>query len=322
MNIDRIAIRSLSRLGSRGTFGITMLEIPAILPEMRVLTADLSTTSGLDRFAATYPHLFYNVGIAEQNMIGIASGLAKEGFIPFVSTFANFSTMRSYEQMRLSMGYMGLNIKVVGLASGMAMGFFGNTHYGIEDMALMRAMPGDMAILSPADCLEVYKTIHAVALLDRPAYIRLTGGANAPVVYKEDYDFTIGKSILLKEGMDVAIVATGSMVAGALKAADILEGKNIHASVYNFHTIKPLDLHTVEYIASHFNYVVTVEEHSIVGGFGGAIAEKIATGNKRPKQLFLGLPSRFGRAGEYDFLLDHYGLTGNKIAEKIEVFLQ
>ncbi len=317
MQVDKITIRSLSRLGARGTFGLAMLEVPAIQPNVRVLTADLSTTSGLDRFKEQYPNLFYNVGIAEQNMVGIAAGLAKEGFYPFISTFANFAAMRSYEPIRLNLGYMGFNVKVVGIASGMAMGLFGNTHYGIEDIALMRSVPGNMMVLSPSDCLEVYKTILACAGMDVPAYIRLTGTANCPVVYKEDYVFEIGKAIKLREGKSIAILATGSMVYESLQAAKILEEKGLDCSVYNFHTIKPLDKGSLEEICLRNELVVTVEEHSMVGGFGSAVAEYIVQHEKRPKQLIIGLPSKFGHAGNYPYLLDIYGLRGKSIANRI-----
>ncbi|WP_320128718.1 transketolase C-terminal domain-containing protein [uncultured Sphaerochaeta sp.] len=322
MKLDRIGLRSLSRLGARGTYGIAMLEVPSLQPEVKVLTADLCNTSGLDRFRDQFPSLFYNIGIAEQNMIGIAAGLAKEGFVPFVSTFANFAAMRSYEPMRLNMGYMGFNMKVVGLASGMAMGLFGNTHYGIEDIALMRSMPGNMVVISPADCLEVYKTILACAVSPDPTYIRLTGTANSPMVYKEDYPFEIGKAIQMQKGHNIAVLATGSMVYESLKAAEILAEKGLEVSVYNFHTIKPLDQETLLQICQENDYVATVEEHSVIGGFGSAVAEYFIQRKNPPRQLFIGLPPQFGRAGEYTYLLKHYGLDGQGIAQKIKIFIE
>lgn len=322
MQIDRITIRSLSRLGARGTFGLAMLEVPALQPLVRVLTADLSTTSGLDRFKEQFFDQFYNVGIAEQNMIGIAAGLAKEGLFPFVSTFSNFAAMRSYESIRLNLGYMGFNVKIIGIASGMAMGLFGNTHYGIEDIALMRSVPGDMMVLSPSDCLEVYKTILAVANLNAPVYIRLTGTANCPIVYREDYSLEIGKAIKMREGHDVAILATGSMVFESLQASKILEENDLHSSVYNFHTIKPLDHDALKEICSNHDFVVTVEEHSIIGGLGSAVSEYIVQNEIRPKQLLIGLPPKFGPAGDYPYLLDFYGLRGPSIAEKIMMALK
>lgn len=321
MQVDKITIRSLSRLGARGTFGLAMLEVPAVQPLVYVLTADLSTTSGLDRFKEQFPEQFLNVGIAEQNMIGIAAGLAKEGLFPFVSTFSNFATMRSYESIRLNLGYMGFNVKIIGIASGMAMGLFGNTHYGIEDIALMRSVPGDMIIISPSDCLEVYKTILAVANLNAPVYIRLTGTANCPMVYREDYSFEIGKAIKLCEGKGVAILATGSMVFESLQASKILEEKNFACSVYNFHTIKPLDVSALKEICQNHDLVVTVEEHSIIGGLGSAVSEYIAQYETRPRQLCIGLPPQFGPAGDYPYLLDRYGLRGSSIAERIMMTL-
>jgi len=317
MKIDKIAIRTLSRLGARGTFGLAMLEVPAIQPAVRVLTADLSTTSGLDRFKEQHPDLFLNVGIAEQNMVGIAAGLAKEGFFPYLSTFANFAAMRSYEPIRLNLGYMGFNVKIVGIASGMAMGLFGNTHYGIEDIALMRSVPGNMMVLSPSDCLEVYKTILACAKSGVPAYIRLTGTANCPVVYKEDYLFELGKAIKLREGKRIAILATGSMVYESIQATKILEEKGIDCSLYNFHTIKPLDQNVLDIICRENDLIVTVEEHSVVGGFGSAVAEYMIQQDINPRQLFIGLPPRFGHAGNYPYLLDTYGLRGESIAKRI-----
>jgi len=181
----------------------------------------------------------------------------------------------------------------------------------------MRSVPGDMMVLSPSDCLEVYKTILACALTDTPAYIRLTGTANCPVVYKEDYSFEIGKAIRLREGKNLAILATGSMVYESLQASKILEEKGLNCSVYNFHTIKPLDLEALSDICLSNDLVVTVEEHSIVGGFGSAVAEYLVQQDKRPKQLFIGLPTQFGHAGNYPYLLDTYGLRGESIADRI-----
>ena len=314
--INSTNARIWSKLGSRGTFGATMLELGGEMENLMVLTSDLSTTSGLDRFKNAHSNKFLNVGIAEQNMIGIASGMAKEGKNVFVTTFANFAAMRSYEQIRLGLGYMGFNVKVVGLASGMAMGMFGNTHYGIEDMALMRAVPG-LTVLSPADGVEVVKTVMAAAKHQGPIYIRLTGAMNNPIVYKEDYDFTIGKAVTLKEGGAITIIATGTMVYEALAAAKILEEQAISATVVNMHTIKPLDTSVIDKACASSKLIVTVEEHSIIGGLGGAVAEYKSSLANAPRQLFIGLPDRFGKAGDYKYLLRKYGLTGEQIAQRI-----
>lgn len=306
-----------SKLGSRGTFGVAMLEFGDKTENLMVLTADLSTTSGLDRFKKAYPDKFLNVGIAEQNLIGIASGMAKEGKNVFVTTFSNFAAMRSYEQIRLGLGYMGLNVKVVGLASGMALGMFGNTHYGIEDIALMRAVPG-LTVLSPADGVEIVKTVMAAAKHQGPVYIRLTGAMNNPVVYMEDYDFVIGRAVTLKDGGDITIIATGTMVYESLVAATILEEQSISATVVNMHTIKPLDTLVIGKACASSRLIVTVEEHGVIGGLGGAVAEYKSGIEKAPKQLFIGLPDSFGIAGDYKYLLNKYGLKGEQIAQKIK----
>ena len=308
--------RLWSMLGSRGTFGVAMLEAAGGAENVMVLTADLSITSGLERFRAAHPDRFLNIGIAEQNMIGIAAGLAKEGYNTFVTTFSNFAAMRSYEQIRLNLGYMGLNVKVIGLAGGMAMGHFGNTHYGIEDIALMRSVPG-LTVISPADGAEIMKTVYALIQHEGPVFVRLTGAVNNPVVYSADYDFIIGKAVRLREGTDVAIIACGTMVYESLVAAKKLDAQGISASVTNMHTVKPLDTETVDYASSGAELLVTVEEHGMIGGLGGAVAEYMAKRGGSPRQLFVGLPDQFGKGDDYKYLLKKYGLTGDQIAESV-----
>ncbi len=319
LNINPANTRMWSRLGSRGTMGLAMLEL-GNRDDLMVLTADLGKTSGLDRFKTAFPDKFLNMGIAEQNMIGFAGGMAKEGHLVYITTFANFAAMRSYEQMRLNLGYMGLNVKVIGLASGLAMAMFGNTHYGIEDIALMRAIP-NLTVISPADGAEIVKTVIATAEYDGPIYIRLTGAINNPIVYKEDYNFQIGKAITLREGSDITIIGTGTMVHPSLEAAEVLEQSGISSTVVNMHTIKPLDTSVIEKACQSSKLIVTVEEHSVVGGLGGAVAEYKTTLHNAPRQLSIGLPDTFGKAGEYKYLLDKYGLTAEKIAIQIKNFI-
>lgn len=314
--INSLNARLWSKLGQRGTFGITMLDLGRDLDNLVVLTADLCSTSGLDRFRTTYPDKFLNVGIAEQNLLGISAGLAKEGYTVFATSFANFVAMRSYEQVRLNLGYMGFNIKLVGLGSGYAMGMFGNTHYGIEDVALMRAIPG-LCIISPADCTEVVKATEAAARYPGPIYLRLTGIVNNPIVNKEDYPFEIGKAITLKSGSDISIIATGSMVYHSIEAAKILESREISASVINMHTIKPLDTGAINTACMTSKLIVTVEEHSVIGGLGGSVAEYLCGISSAPRQLIIGMPDAFQMAGDYQYLLEQNGLTGPQIAEKI-----
>jgi transketolase len=226
-----------SRLGSRATYGQAILMLAEKLDNLMVLSADLGNSSGLDRFKATYPDKFLNIGIAEQNMIGVAAGLAKEGSVVFASSFAPFITMRAAEQVRMNMGYMDLNIKTVAIGSGVSMSFLGNSHFGLEDAAIMRSIP-NMTVVSPADCAEIVKTVFAAAEYPHPMYIRLTGAVGFPVVYEDDYDFQIGKAVEIKAGTDVSIVATGSMVYESLEAAKILQEIGISVSVLNMHTIK------------------------------------------------------------------------------------
>lgn len=315
--INPVNARMWSKLGPRSTFGLTMLELGKSIENLMVLTADLSTTSGLDRFRNAYPEKFLNVGIAEQNLIGISAGLAKEGKKVFATTFANFAAMRSYEQIRLNLGYMGFPVTVVGLGSGFAMGMFGNTHYGIEDVALMRAVPG-LCVLSPADSTEVVKATVAAATSSLPVYLRLTGVVNNPIVYKEDYHFEIGTSITLKTGSDISIIATGTMVYHSIEAAKILENEGISVCVINMHTIKPLDTRVIDEICETATLIVTVEEHSIIGGLGGAVAEYLCNNCSAPRQLIIGMPDRFQTAGDYSYLLEQNGLTGPQIASKIQ----
>ena len=296
-------IRIWSRLGSCGAFGQAALVLPEVEPRTVILTADLCSFSGLERFKGQYPDRLYNVGIAEQNMVGIAA------------TYATFASMRSADQVKVNMGYMGLPIKLVGLTAGFSVGVLGPTHMSLEDLAIMRALP-NVVILSPADCTATVKATIAAAGIDAPVYLRLTGSMNNPIVYKEDFDFEIGKAIELRQGDDVAIIATGSMVHCALKAAEHLEAMGISASVLDMHTIKPLDITAVE-AACKRKLLVTVEEHSIIGGLGSAVAEKLALKTIHPPHLIIGAPDVYPHAGDYVNLLDSCGLTPDKVAGKI-----
>lgn len=308
--------RQWSRLGSRGMFGQAILSLAETSPELMVLSADLGNSSGLDRFRKTYPEQFVNVGIAEQNLVGVAAGLAKEGFTVFATSFAPFLAMRASEQIRMNLGYMNLPVKAVAIGSGISMAYLGNSHYGIEDAAVMRAIP-NMTVVAPADCGEIVKCVYAAAQFDGPMYIRLTGVPGNPVVYTEEYDFVIGKAITLREGSDVTIVANGTMVYESLEAARLLEEQGISAAVVNMHTIKPLDTAVLDRAFAQSKLVVTVEEHSVIGGLGSAVAEYKAGVRNAPPQLLLGLPDAFGVTAEYKYLLDKYGLLGPHIARSI-----
>ena len=286
-----------------------------------MVSGDLGDSSGLSRFKNTYPDRFINVGIAEQNMIGVAAGLAKEGYNVFATSFAPFITLRSGEQIRMNLGYMELNVKAVAIGSGLSMAFLGNSHYGLEDMAIMRSIP-NLTIVSPADCAEIVKVVYAAANFRGPMFIRLTGAVGNPPVYTEEYNFEIGKSITLKEGSDITIFSIGSMVYESLEAAKILDKTGISAKVVNMHTLKPCDYDAIDLAISSSKAIITVEEHTIMGGLGSVIAEYKAKFTNSPAQLIIGLPDRFGKTAEYRFLLEKYRLVGEKIAEDIQNFLQ
>lgn len=313
LEINEASIKTWSEIGSRGAFGKAMLYLGETMDDLAVITADLSDASRVTEFRKRYPDKFYNVGIAEQNMVGIASGLALAGKTVFATTFAAFASMRCCEQLRTDMCYQKANVKLIGVDSGIVMGTLGNTHYAIEDISIVRGMP-NLVILSPADGLEIVKATIAAALYKGPVYLRLTGGRNNPIVYKEDYNFDIGKAVTLREGKDVAIFATGTMVAVTLQAADLLKGKGIAARVVDIHTIKPLDAEVIKKAAKETGLIVTVEEHNILGGLGAAVAEIVAEEGNAPRLVRIGLPDSFGPIGTYAEQLERYGLTGENIA--------
>ena len=315
MEIKRGKVKLWSKLGSRAVFGMALTELAEVNENFFAMTGDLCQSSGLVRFKEKFPERLINCGIAEQNMIGVAGGMAKDGTAIFVTSFAPFITMRACEQVRMNPGYMQLNIKLVGLGAGLIMGVLGNSHYGIEDVAIIRSIPG-INIISPADCAEIVKAVEAVANNHYPTYLRLTGGSNNPIVYDEDYDFEIGKAKILREGTDVAIIAAGTMVYQSLKAAEILSEWEISSTVVNMHTIKPLDTNAVKNLCKH-RLIVTVEEHTIIGGLGSAVAECLAPMREKPPQLLIGIQDEFPHAGSYEYLLEHCGLTAQSIAEKI-----
>ncbi|EPX1412056.1 transketolase family protein, partial [Cronobacter sakazakii] len=264
---------------------------------------------------STFPERFFNLGIAEQNLIGVAAGMASQGLVPFATTFANFAALRACEQMRHYLGYLQENVKVVGLASGFAMGMFGTTHYGIEDIATLRAISG-LTILSPADATATAQLTELAARHHGPVYLRLTGGMRTPVVYREQTVFELGKAMRLRDGEDIALVATGSMVAVALKAAEALEAHGLRCAVVDMHTIKPLDTDTLKSLFDR-RLLVTLEEHSVVGGLGGAVAEYLAEQGGAPRLLRLGIPQGYGPAGEYAWMLEQCGLTAPQVTQQI-----
>ena len=309
-------IKIWSTIGSRATFGITALELAKEIDNLMVLTCDVSTSAGLDRYRKTYPDKYLDLGIAEQNLIGVAAGLASENFNVITTTFAPFQTIRCCEQIKVNIGYMKQKICMVGIASGLALGTLGFTHCCIEDVGILRTIPG-LTIISPADSLETVKAIQSAVKSQTSTYVRLTGVSNNPIVYEKDYDFEIGKSIKIVEGKDLTIFASGTMVYNSIQAAKILKKDNIHCTVINMHTIKPLDKQAVEEACKNSKLLVSVEEHNVIGGLGSAIAEYKSSIEKSPKLVSLGINDYYSKGGEYQFLQNEYGLTPNKIVSSI-----
>lgn len=314
--INRISARSCSMLGQRGSiFGQAVLDAAKEDEKFVLLTADLATLSGMTRYIEQYPNQFYNVGIAEQNMIGISAGLAAEGYHPCATTYATFITMRSCEQIRHFCGYMKEKIIVVGSGAGLSQGFAGNTHYTIEDLAVMRSIP-NVTILSPADAASAVKQFELARKAENAVYIRLTGNLNCPMVYKEETNFEIGKAKILTDGSDVVIYAVGTMVNSALKAAKVLAEKGITATVYDMFTVKPID-HDAVKTAMNYKLAVTIEEHSKMGGLGAAVAEVMTETTGMPKLLRCGIHDCFDLACDYDGLLVQNRLTPELLVEDI-----
>jgi Transketolase, C-terminal subunit len=309
-------IRTWAHLGSCGAFGLAAVELGEEYDDLAIFTADLRFYSGLDRFASQYPGKLYNIGIAEQNMIGVAAGMANEGFNVFATTYGTFASTRCCDQVRVNMGYMKIPVKLVGLTSGLSVGILGATHMSFEDIAIMRSIP-NITILSPADCTETVKATLAAAKLDGPVYLRLTGIMGNPIVYKKDYDFQIGKAIKLMDGTDIAIIATGTMVASSLKAAKELTEDGISCSVIDMHTIKPIDRDMIISCIDK-KLLVTVEEHNIIGGLGSAVAEVLSNINQKPRQLIIGINDEFKHAADYKYLIEEYGITPMQIAKKVK----
>lgn len=315
MEINRINIRTWSMLGERRTFGLALDGYAEEMERLFVMSGDLLSSSGLDRFVKNHPDKFLSAGIEEQNMVGIASGMAADGYKVFVSSFSPFITGRAYDQIRMHLGYMHHDVKLVGLAAGIGVGIQGNSHYGLDDVALMRAVPG-MTIVSPSDCCEVVKAVKAVYDFDGPVYLRLVGEQGTPIVNKEDYEFRIGKAITLREGSDVTIFAAGSMVHQSLQAAKLLEESGVSAGVVNMHTIKPIDKEAV-WSAYTSKMLVSVEEGSVTGGLGSAISEIVASDEASPCLMIMGIPDCFPTAASYKCMLEKLQLDATHIASRI-----
>ena len=309
----------VKKIATRESYGNALAELGAQNPNIVVLDADLAGATKTGVFKKAFPERHIDCGIAEGNMMGVAAGLATCGKIPFASSFAMFAAGRAFEQVRNSIGYPHLNVKIGATHAGISVGEDGATHQCNEDIAIMRTIPG-MTIICPADDVEARAAVKAAAEYVGPVYMRF-GRLAVPVINDEaTYKFEIGKGITLKEGKDVTIIATGLEVNESLEAAKLLEADGISAEVINIHTIKPLDKELVVASAKKTGKVVTVEEHSVIGGLGGAVAEALSE-EAPTKMLRIGMMDKFGQSGPAKALIEYYGLDGKSIYEKVKAFL-
>lgn len=304
-----------AEIATREAYGQALVDLGESHSQVVVLDADLAKSTKTINFSKRFPDRFFDMGIAEQNMIGTAAGLAAAGKIPFASSFAVFATGRVYDQIRNSICYPGLNVKIAATHAGLTVGEDGASHQAVEDIALMRVLP-NMTIFVPADGPAARAAVKTAAEINGPVYIRL-GRSKLPVLYEDDFDLLPGKAIQLRPGRDVTIFACGIMVAAALKAARRLKGEGISAAVWDMHTIKPLDVAAVIQAAKETGAIVTAEEHSIIGGLGGAVAEIL--GESIPVPLMrVGVPDVFGESGPPADLLDKYGLNVEGISRAVK----
>ena len=312
--------KTVQKIATREAYGKALAEFGAQYPNLVVLDADLANATKTNTFQKAFPERHIDCGIAECDMMGIAAGLSTVGKIPFASSFAMFAAGRAYEQVRNSIGYPHLNVKIGATHAGITVGEDGASHQCLEDIALMRVIPG-MVVINPSDAVEARAAVQAAIEYVGPVYLRF-GRAAVPVINdREDYKFEIGKGVLLREGTDVTIVATGICVSAALEAAEKLAEDGINAEVINIHTIKPLDEELIIKSAKKTGKVVTAEEHSIIGGLGGAVSEALS--EKAPTPVCrIGMNVIFGESGSAGALVAKYGLDADGIYSKVKEFVK
>ena len=298
-------------MATRDGYGKALVELGKENENVVVLDADLSKSTKTAEFGETYPERFFNAGVAEQNLIGLAAGLSTTGKIPFASSFAMFASGRAFEIIRNSIGYPQLNVKICATHAGITVGEDGASHQALEDIACMRTIP-NMTVIVPSDGVEAMAAVKKIAEYQGPVYLRL-GRLAVPVINdQENYEFEIGKGVTLKEGADITIIATGLMVHEALKAAKSLEDNGVEARVVNLHTIKPIDSDLIIKAAEETGLIITAEEHNIIGGLGSAVAEVLSENRPVPLKR-IGVNDTFGESGKPEELLEKYGLSADKI---------
>lgn len=309
----------VEKVPTRNGYGDGVLELAAVNEEIVVLTGDLAESTRALGFAKKYPNRFFECGVAEQNMMGIAAGLALAGKIPFVSSYATFSPGRNWDQLRVSICYSGANVKIAGAHTGVSVGPDGATHQALEDIAITRVLP-NLVVLVPCDAEETRKCTHAAAAYSGPVYFRFAR-EKTPVITTQDTPFTIGKNDVMIEGSDVTIAGCGPVLHEALLAARELEKQGIHAEVINCHTIKPFDVETLQKSIKKTGCCVTIEEHQVTGGLAGAVAETLGRYCPAPLET-LGMQNTFGESGEPDELLTKYGMRAKDIIKAAQTVIQ
>lgn len=305
---------ALKKMATREAYGEVLAELGKKHPEIVALDADLSKSTKTDVFAKAFPERFFDMGIAEQNMMGVAAGMAASGLVPFASTFAMFAAGRAFEIIRNSICYPNLKVRICATHAGITVGEDGASHQAIEDIALMRVLP-NMTVLQPSDGVSAKALIEASLGLDGPVYVRL-GRAAVPMLYGEDEAFEIGKAKTLREGIDVTLIATGIMVNEAMTAAETLAAQGISARVLDVHTLKPMDQAAILKAASETQLIVTAEEHSVIGGLGSAVTEIVSEGCP-VKVVRVGIQDTFGESGTPDALMHKYGLKASNLVETV-----
>lgn len=300
---------------TRQSYGETLVKLGKENENIVVLDADLAGATKTDLFGKEYPERFFDMGIAEANMLGTAAGLATCGKIPYASTFAVFAAGRGYDQIRNSICYPKLNVKICATHAGITVGEDGATHQMLEDLSLMRGLP-NMTVISPSDDTQARWVIEEISKMEGPVYVRLARLAT-PIIYEENQKFEIGKAVQLGEGTDGTVFATGVTVAEAIKAQEELEGKGIHIRVVDMHTIKPIDKDTILKCAKETKKLVSVEDHSIIGGLGSAISE-VLTDEYPTKLERMGMQDIFGKSGKAEELMEYFGLTAKAIVQKFQ----
>ena len=319
MNVENERIAELAQLGFHAAVGHVMKELAQRDPYFSLIYSDCGNRFQAGLVQEVHPEKCYEVGIAEQNQVGMAAAMALEGYHVFALAYAPFITARVLDQIRVDLGYMNAPVKLIGLGAGLSIGDLGATHMAIEDIANLRGIP-NLVIMSPADCLELAKMLEASLTLPAPVYIRVTVGKSGQRIYERDYDFQIGKAVVLRTGRDVLFVSSGSILQEVVGAAEILSEAGVSATVLNMHTIKPLDTETLARFLDH-KIVVTVEEHCDAGGLGGAVSEYLAAMPQHPPLLRMALPDHYFCANTPEKLREKAGLTGRQIAEKTKAFL-